>query len=97
MTLTVTEALEKLAAEGDPDRIATYLTEHGHKGGHHTSTCPVASYLRASTGWRVNIAPTIYVVPGAHAVAANLPDVIGQFVRRFDESRYPALEIGGES
>lgn len=84
------DAVGKLAAEGDADQIADYLFTHGHTGRvGESETCPVHRYLRAVTGRDVAVAPGMLLPDNGPYV--GMPEVVTEFVRRFDRGDYPDL------
>lgn len=93
---SIPDALQHLAAIGDPDDIATYLAGRGHTGQSITDSCPVALYIRAETGLPVAVDP--YLGSGLASLDDYgddypLPDPVCSFARSFDAGRYPGLLV----
>lgn len=95
---TVSEAIEKLASAGTPDQIALELESHNIRAVRDCATsCAVAEYLCKVT----NVDTAVYVASGIrHADSTtwgricDTPENVGEFIRRFDDGRYPNLIAG---
>ena len=86
----VTEALDQLG-EMEPDEIAKFLLERGHKGARGASMlCPLALYLTSING-KVAVLSATVCAGGEEPMLAPLPISVREFVRGFDDGRYPQL------
>lgn len=91
--MTIPEALDKLAAEGDADHIADFLRTHGHFGVWSadmavSTTCPIARYLHANGAPGARVYGATW---GGDRVRGWLPEPISDFVNNFDLGHYPEL------
>lgn len=86
----VSEALEKLAAEGSADAIALRLQAEGVTGVVGLTTrCAVANWLFRETGMVVGVSACLWKTLGAPA--ASPPALVADFILAFDQGDYPAL------
>lgn len=88
-------ALELLAQLGDtPDQIAANLTKLGIKGARQRScACPIFNYLAKAGVPLIGVDSEMVAYPDS--VSRDmlwLPEPVGQFVYRFDQGDYRALE-----
>lgn len=93
----VTDALEKLAAEGSPEGVALRLEAERCAGARsEPSTCPVAQFVRKTTSVEVAVGmerwTTALGQPPIAGGPKRLPPVVTLFIRRFDLGCYPALD-----
>lgn len=90
----VTDALDKLAAEGSPDGVALRLEAEqcaGHRS--NVATCPVARYVRKATSVEVAVGMERWTTAlGEPPASGVVPAVVSVFVHRFDLGCYPALD-----
>jgi hypothetical protein len=91
-------AVDKLAGFQTCDEIADYLRSEGIVGnvGRHDS-CPVALWLGKTTGQTASVAG--YIIPGIASITEDklvneviqTPQVIKDFIKKFDSRLYPDL------
>lgn len=98
MSITVREALDRLASQPGPDAIAEFLRSEGIRGVRKSSECcVVASWLVWVTGEDViDVSPAWPGDPdpgevGTSGASEPLPTVVRDFTIRFDAGCYPEL------
>lgn len=97
-TMTVPEALDKLATHGTADQIRDHLMECEITGTRGSPThCVIAEYLRVETGNAVRVYPGREVGRVAYysetrGGKTGLPTEVRTLAMRFDEHDYPELE-----
>jgi hypothetical protein len=95
--LTLTEAVEKLAALGSPQQIADFFQAEGIHGlVGHAHSCPVARYVQQVTGaGRVWVSPSREHNGGVGGVgnrySCYLPRAVNDFALAFDNEEYRGL------
>lgn len=108
MSLTVPEALEKLASHGSPRQIADYLAQEGMVGTPQRHTgCIVAEYLKTATshtwvsvitfqidsnGATIPDGTAMYFDEEGLQTSAPLPKAVYDLADSFDHHAYPELE-----
>lgn len=98
----VAKALSRLASEGSSQAIAERLKFEGVKGAmNHRFDCPIANWVKKEAGygvaingldWRLVVSADVEVFSGARLM---MPDAVFDFIRDFDEGRYPELRGEG--
>lgn len=79
--------------------VAEKLYKLGCKGEREDGNrCPVATYLNKVTGLSVNVDRRVCYIAEEYVNelrddSVATPIAVGQFVRAFDDSRYPGLEL----
>lgn len=95
VTTRITEALDKLAAEGSPAQVAVRLEIDGCYGERHSfEHCPVAEWLYIITGRHVSVGMDSWADTRNGSHAGWLPEPVAGFVNAFDAQRYPMLDLG---
>jgi hypothetical protein len=82
--------LDKLAQLGTPNAIAEFLYRNGITGELcRPYSCPIARFVAATTGDDVLIHTETFICDDGNW--GELPDVIAEFIDRFDDYHYPQL------
>lgn len=95
---SVVDALDKLAALGSPEQVASYLKQQHCLGHHSSKSCPVQRYVTKSTGVVGTSVDTHTTVVGfytARSATMSNPMVVSEFIRMFDGGHFPELEMAG--
>ncbi len=96
MTEQITPWLDKLNSMESADEVAKFFEEEGVTGHPKAaSSCAISSFLKTKTGKRVSTTPA-YVSTyesNTHTRETEVPlgPVLREFVKNFDERKYPAL------
>lgn len=93
---TIADSLKVLADKGSAGHIAAFLEEQGIQGIRSAPChCPVAAWLDREGHRSTFFAVRLWVVQhwnGNEHTETEIPPVVTEFIERFDNKFYPALE-----
>ena len=86
-------ALKELAKDAEDSHvIARRLKDAGITGGIGMFNCPIAQYLRRTTGVKARVLPNSVTNGWLSRVPVKIPGTVSAFIKLYDDGYYPELE-----
>jgi hypothetical protein len=86
-------AFDKLSNFETEHELANFFREEGITGRRKShDRCPIAQWMKQTTGMRTSVGPHISPMDARSKFYAYTPDVLLEFIIKFDRGDYPELE-----
>lgn len=90
-------AFDKLNGFQTPKELADFFNSEGIKGAKAAhADCPVATWMTKTTGMQTSVADSIIILDQRSNFSISTPQVMNDFIVRFDRGEFPELEDNRE-